>query len=45
MKLGLNLSFAVKRRLGGEQMAAVVRELGFDSIQFTWDLVDPWWPG
>ncbi len=44
MKLGLNLSFAVKRWLGGEQMAAVVRELGFDTIQFTWDLVDPWWP-
>lgn len=44
MKLGLNLSFAVKRWLGGQQMAAVVRDLGFDEIQFTWDLVDPWWP-
>lgn len=44
MKLGLNLSFAVKRWLGGDQMAAIVRELGFDTIQFTWDLVDPWWP-
>ncbi len=44
MKLGLNLSFAVKRWLGGQQMAAIVRELGFDTIQFTWDLVDPWWP-
>ncbi|RJG41578.1 TIM barrel protein [Mesorhizobium sp. DCY119] len=44
MKLGLNLSFAVKRWLGGRQMAAVVRELGFNKIQFTWDLIDPWWP-
>ncbi|MDW6021416.1 sugar phosphate isomerase/epimerase [Mesorhizobium sp. BAC0120] len=45
MKLGLNLSFAIKRWLGGDAMAHIVKdELGFDVVQFTWDLVDPWWP-
>lgn len=45
MKLGLNLSFAIKRWLGGEQLAKVVSEdLEMDCVQFTWDLVDPWWP-
>ncbi len=45
MKLGLNLSFAIKRWLGGGQLANVVKhELGMDLVQFTWDLVDPWWP-
>jgi sugar phosphate isomerase/epimerase len=45
MKLGLNLSFAIKRWLGGDAMARIVKdELGFDTVQFTWDLVDPWWP-
>lgn len=45
MKLGLNLSFAIKRWLGGEAMARIVKdELGVDIVQFTWDLADPWWP-
>ncbi|KAA9001286.1 sugar phosphate isomerase/epimerase [Affinibrenneria salicis] len=45
MKLGLNLSFAVKRWLGGESLARVVKQdLGMDIVQFSWDLVDPWWP-
>lgn len=45
MKLGLNLSFAIKRWLGGADMARIIKdELGFDTVQFTWDLVDPWWP-
>lgn len=45
MKLGLNLSFAIKRWLGGEQLATVIkRDLEMDVVQFTWDLVDPWWP-
>lgn len=45
MKLGLNLSFAVKRWLGGEQLAKVIKQdLAMDKVQFTWDLVDPWWP-
>ncbi|QRM57692.1 TIM barrel protein [Sinorhizobium sp. BG8] len=45
MKLGLNLSFAIKRWLGGERLAHLVKDdLGIDYAQFTWDLVDPWWP-
>ncbi|WP_102960486.1 sugar phosphate isomerase/epimerase family protein [Mangrovicella endophytica] len=45
MKLGLNLSFGIKRWLGGDAMAEIVAgELGIDKVQFTWDLVDPWWP-
>ncbi|WP_019172489.1 sugar phosphate isomerase/epimerase family protein [Pseudaminobacter salicylatoxidans] len=45
MKLGANLSFAIKRWLGGDRLAKVVKEdLGLDHAQFTWDLVDPWWP-
>ncbi len=45
MKLGLNLSFAIKRWLGGERLAALVAgELETKYVQFTWDLVDPGWP-
>ncbi|RJE89561.1 sugar phosphate isomerase/epimerase [Paracoccus onubensis] len=45
MKLGLNLSFAIKRWIGGENMARIIsEELGYDRVQFTWDLVDPSWP-
>ncbi|MDR1835471.1 MAG: sugar phosphate isomerase/epimerase [Fusobacteriaceae bacterium] len=46
MKLGLNLSFAVKRWMKPEVLAAMCREI-FDVnyVQFTWDLIDPWWPG
>ncbi|MFV0358523.1 sugar phosphate isomerase/epimerase family protein [Tropicimonas sp.] len=45
MKLGLNLSFAIKRWLGGERLAAMVAgDLDTRYVQFTWDLVDPGWP-
>lgn len=45
MKLGLNLSFAVKRWLKPEQLALICkRDLKVDHVQFTWDLIDPWWP-
>lgn len=45
MKLGLNLSFAVKRWLEPDRLAAMVkRDFGIDHVQVTWDLVDPWWP-
>lgn len=45
MKLGLNLSFAVKRWLEAERLAALVADdLDTRYVQFTWDLVDPWWP-
>lgn len=45
MPLGVNLCFAVKRMPEPERWAAFVREeLGLDRIQFTFDLLDPWWP-
>lgn len=45
MKIGLNLSFAVKRWLEPEQLANMVKQdFGIDHVQFTWDLIDPWWP-
>ncbi|TKI04694.1 sugar phosphate isomerase/epimerase family protein [Martelella alba] len=45
MQLGLNLSFAIKRWLNAEQLAEIIKQdLAIDRIQFTWDLVDPWWP-
>lgn len=45
MKLGLNLSFAVKRWLYPEKLAAMCKEdFGVSHVQFTWDLIDPWWP-
>lgn len=45
MKLGLNLSFAVKRWLEPEKLAKICRQdFGVKNVQFTWDLIDPWWP-
>ena len=45
MKLGLNLSFAVKRWMDPVKLAKMVKEdFGVDHVQFTWDLIDPWWP-
>lgn len=45
MKLGLNLSFATKRWLEPSKLAAMCREdFEVKHIQFTWDLIDPWWP-
>jgi sugar phosphate isomerase/epimerase len=44
MILGLNLSFAVKRWLEPEILAPLVKELGVKNVQFTFDLIDPWWP-
>lgn len=43
--LGINLSFAVKRWPEPEVWAKRVRkELGLNLVQFTFDLIDPWWP-
>jgi len=43
--LGINLSFAVKRWPEPEAWARLVRdELGLSRVQFTFDLLDPWWP-
>ena len=45
MKLGLNLSFAVKRWLDPIQLAKIVKnDFKVENVQFTWDLIDPWWP-
>jgi len=45
MKLGVNLSFAIKRWIDGPQLASIVKEkLGIQYVQYTWDLSDPWWP-
>lgn len=44
MNLGLNLSFAVKRWQEPDILAKLVQKMGVTNIQFTWDLVDPWWP-
>ena len=45
MKLGTNLSFAIKRWIDGPQLADIVKnKLGLQYVQYTWDLSDPWWP-
>jgi sugar phosphate isomerase/epimerase len=45
MILGLNLSFAVKRWMRPEVLAKMCAEdFGIKRIQFTWDMIDPWWP-
>ena len=42
---GINLGFAIKRWPEPRQWASIVREeLGLDSVQFSYDLLDPWWP-
>jgi sugar phosphate isomerase/epimerase len=45
MDLGVNLCFAIKRWPEPERWAAIVADdLGLASVQFTMDLIDPWWP-
>lgn len=45
MELGINLSFALKRWPEPERWASIVRDdIGLDLVQFTFDLLDPWWP-
>src|ERR1700722_8817001 len=45
MNLGINLSFAVKRWVEPPVWAQLVREtFGLELVQFTYDLLDPWWP-
>ena len=45
MNLGINLGFALKRWPEPERWASIVRDdLGLDLVQFTFDLLDPWWP-
>lgn len=43
--LGVNLAFAVKRWSEPEAWTVLVRdELDITDVQFTYDLLDPWWP-
>ena len=45
MDVGLNLCFAIKRWPEPEEWARIAAdELGVSSVQFTMDLIDPWWP-
>lgn len=45
MELGLNLSFAVKRWMDPKYLAYMCKnDFRIDKVQFTWDLIDPWWP-
>jgi D-erythrulose 1-phosphate 3-epimerase len=45
MNFGINLSFAIKRWVEPEVWAKLVREtLDLKLVQFTYDLLDPWWP-
>ena len=45
VNFGINLSFAVKRWPEPYVWAQIVREtLELDLVQFTFDLIDPWWP-
>jgi D-erythrulose 1-phosphate 3-epimerase len=45
VRLGISLCFTVGRLAEPEAWAEFVRaDLGLDTVQFTFDLVDPWWP-
>ena len=45
MNIGVNLCFAIKRWPEPEQWARIAaEELGVGTVQFTMDLIDPWWP-
>jgi sugar phosphate isomerase/epimerase len=45
VEIGINLGFASKRWPEPERWASIVREeLGLGLVQFTFDLLDPWWP-
>jgi len=45
MDIGVNLCFAIKRWPEPEEWGRIVAdELGVTSVQFTMDLIDPWWP-
>jgi sugar phosphate isomerase/epimerase len=45
MDVGVNLCFAIKRWPEPDEWARIAAdELGVSSVQFTMDLIDPWWP-
>lgn len=42
---GLSLSFAVKRWPEPEEWTRLIAdEMGIKNVQFTFDIIDPWWP-
>jgi sugar phosphate isomerase/epimerase len=44
-ELGINLGCTVKRWPEPQAWAALVADdLGLETVQFTYDLIDPWWP-
>ena len=45
MRIGINLSFATKKWQNPETLASFIRqELNINYVQFSWDIIDPWWP-
>ena len=45
MKLGMNLSFAIKRWTEPELLASMIKnDFQTEHVQFSWDFIDPWWP-
>ena len=45
MDVGVNLCFAIKRWPEPEEWTRIAAdELGVSAVQFTMDLIDPWWP-
>ncbi len=45
MKIGLNLSFAMKRWMEPDKLAHMIRnDFDIAHVQFSWDFIDPWWP-
>lgn len=45
MRLALNLSFAIKRWMKPMELASLIAdEFRIDEVQFSWDVIDPWWP-
>jgi sugar phosphate isomerase/epimerase len=45
MQLGINMCFAVNRLIEPAAWAEFVRgDLDLDTVQFSFDLLDPWWP-
>ena len=43
MEIGLCLSFCNKRWKNPQALAEFVDSLGVRLVQFSWDLVNPWW--
>jgi len=42
--IGINLSFAVKRWVEPEAWTTLVERMGLQMVQFSFDLIDPFWP-